>query len=327
LEVGGVSHRLAEFACYQANRLSFQELWKLLVDRLGITQLSARTLHRVVERVATDVATADFKSIAAASEVVMPDLAARIDLYDPKSEEVVVMEDGILVKAQKPESVRPNRFIPTNMATLQLPDGSYQTVMESLTRDATQSFTLAQALHAAFVTAWGKTTQEELAVVALTDGASCIRTHLAEVFGERVAIVLDWYHLMKKLKEKLSQICYGSAHRKEVKQAMASWLWRGDVESALTELEYFEPRKPEVLASLQGYLTKHREEIIDYERRQAAGKPIGSGRMEKAVDLAIGHRQKRKGMSWLEKGSRTLACLRCVELNGQWEIFWQRRAA
>jgi hypothetical protein len=32
-------------------------------------------------------------------------------------------------------------------------------------------------------------------------------------------------------------------------------------------------------------------------------------------------------MSWVEKGSRTLACLRCVELNGQWDNFWQRRAA
>jgi len=326
-----VSHRLAEFACYQANRLSFQELWKLLVDRLGVTQLSARTLHRVVERVATDVAAAQYEVITVASAVEMPELAATIDLYDPKSEEVVVMEDGILVKAQKPvrkpDIERPHRFIPTNMATLQLPDGSYQTVMESLTRDSTRSFTLAQALRTAFVTAWGKTAREALAVVALTDGASCIRAHLAEVFGERVVIVLDWYHLTKKLKEKLSQICYGSAHRKEVEQAMASWLWRGDVESALTELEGFEPRKPDVLESLVNYLEKHSEEIIDYERRQAAGKPIGSGRMEKAVDQAIGHRQKRKGMSWVEKGSRTLACLRCIELNGQWESFWLRRAA
>ncbi len=284
-----------------------------------------------MERVATDLDQAQCEAIAGTASVAMPELAKTVDLYDPKAEEVVVMEDGILVKAQKParkpDVERPYRFIPTNMATLQLPDGSHQTVMESLKRDETQRFTLAQALRTAFVTAWGKSAREELAVVALTDGASCIRAHLTEVFGEYVVIVLDWYHLTKKLKEKLSQICYGSAHRQEVEQAMASWLWRGDVEGALTELEGFEPRKPEVLESLVNYLNKHSEEIIDYQRRQAAGKPIGSGRMEKSVDLAIGHRQKRKGMSWVEKGSRTLACLRCVELNGQWDNFWQRRAA
>ena len=45
------------------------------------------------------------------------------------------------------------------------------------------------------------------------------------------------------------------------------------------------------------YLDKHQAEIIDYDRRKQAGKPIGSDRIEKAVDQVIGHRQKRKGMS------------------------------
>jgi hypothetical protein len=41
--------------------------------------------------------------------------------------------------------------------------------------------------------------------------------------------------------------------------------------------------------------------------------------MEKGVDRAIGHRQKKKGMSWSEKGSKALGVLKVVELNGQWE--------
>ena len=74
-------------------------------------------------------------------------------------------------------------------------------------------------------------------------------------------------------------------------------------------------------------LEKHRHEIIDYDRRQKAGNPIGSGRMEKTVDQAIGHRQKRKDMSWSEPGSRGLAQLRCLEINNDWDDFWQKRAA
>ena len=48
-------------------------------------------------------------------------------------------------------------------------------------------------------------------MVALTDGARCIRQHLTEVFGVFVFIVLDWYHLTKKLQVLLSQVCFGNA--------------------------------------------------------------------------------------------------------------------
>jgi hypothetical protein len=77
------------------------------------------------------------------------------------------------------------------------------------------------------------------------------------------------------------------------------------------------------LDSLVLYLENHAEEIIDYERRVKAGKVIGSGRMEKTVDRAVGIRQKKKGMSWSEAGSRALSLLKVVELNGEWEELWE----
>jgi len=76
------------------------------------------------------------------------------------------------------------------------------------------------------------------------------------------------------------------------------------------------------LAELVTYLEKHRGEIIDYGRRQQAGKTIGSGRVERGCDLVVGHRQKKKGMSWSEKGSKALAILKGVELNGRWSQLW-----
>ena len=76
------------------------------------------------------------------------------------------------------------------------------------------------------------------------------------------------------------------------------------------------------LTELLGYLEKHRAEIIDYERHKQAGKTIGSGRMEKAVDQVIGHRQKKKGISWRPKGSKALAILKILELNEQWQQTW-----
>ena len=49
---------------------------------------------------------------------------------------------------------------------------------------------------------------------------------------------------------------------------------------------------------------------------------IGSGYMEKGCDQVIGYRQKKKGMSWREAGSRGLGILRVVNLNHQWNGFW-----
>jgi len=70
------------------------------------------------------------------------------------------------------------------------------------------------------------------------------------------------------------------------------------------------------------YLEKHQHEIINYKRRSQAGKTIGSGRVEKGVDLTVGQRQKNKGMSWRPLGSRALSLLKVVELNGQWQPLW-----
>ncbi len=44
--------------------------------------------------------------------------------------------------------------------------------------------------------------------------------------------------------------------------------------------------------------------------------------MEKAVDQVMGHRKKRKGMSWRPLGSGALAWLKVLELNGEWDDFW-----
>ncbi|MGG6265060.1 hypothetical protein, partial [Leptolyngbya sp. AN10] len=67
--------------------------------------------------------------------------------------------------------------------------------------------------------------------------------------------------------------------------------------------------------------------IVDYERRRQAGKSIGSGRVEKAVDQVIGYRQKRKGKSWRPQGSRALGLLKVLELNGKWQQFWSAQSA
>ena len=76
-------------------------------------------------------------------------------------------------------------------------------------------------------------------------------------------------------------------------------------------------RREKAKDDLLGYFARHESEIIDYGRRQEAGKAIGSGRMEKAVDQVIGVRQKNRGMSWTKKGNRALVLLTVARLNAR----------
>ncbi len=98
---------------------------------------------------------------------------------------------------------------------------------------------------------------------------------------------------------------------------MLGFLWVGKVTEALGFLSGVRARNEKAKDELIGYLEKHSAEIIDYGRRQAIGKAIGSGRMEKGVDQVIGMRQKNRGMSWTKQGSRALALLKIAFLNAR----------
>jgi hypothetical protein len=162
-----------------------------------------------------------------------------------------------------------------------------------------------------------------LPIVAITDGARTIRRQLVELFGQPVPVILDWYHLDKKVGELMGMVARTKQEKAVHVTHLLEHLWHGRTAAALAYLRRdVQAKSPEPLAALVTYLEKHREEIIDYGRRQRAGKPIGSGRMEKGGDQVIGARQKHKGMSWSPTGSKARGILKVVELNQQWEQLW-----
>lgn len=72
-------------------------------------------------------------------------------------------------------------------------------------------------------------------------------------------------------------------------------LWRGKTTTALEYLKtQVAVRNQDKWSELIGYLEKHQMEIINYNRRRLVGKTIGSGRMEKGVDLTLAVVRKRK---------------------------------
>ncbi|MDP7280583.1 MAG: hypothetical protein QGG39_11975 [Candidatus Poribacteria bacterium] len=48
---------------------------------------------------------------------------------------------------------------------------------------------------------------------------------------------------------------------------------------------------------------------------------------EKAVDLLVCRRQKRRGPNWSRTGADRLLCCRQLILNDQWDNYWQQPEA
>jgi hypothetical protein len=318
---GPVSSGLEEFCLYYCTRMSFLEVQKLVARVTGASLACQQTLWNWVGRRAALLDARTRAKIKAAEGLPLPLLSEQVDLYAKDAEEVLLFEDAIGVKAQKPKRDKPGQ--PTtgkrakrhdfDLMALQKRDGGF-TYIGGTTDQKTPVTEVAKAV---LRLEWGQA-QTPLNLVAITDGANCIRTNLDSLFGCRIAIILDWYHLERRVYERLSMCASGKAQREEWERTLLAHLWHGRVQEALAFLRPLCTRHPEKHADLIGYLEKHQEEIIDYERRKALGKCIGSGRVENGVDQAIGKRQKDDGMSWSKAGSHALAHLKIAQMNAEW---------
>jgi len=313
-----VGHKLKSFCLYWAGRLAFDEVARLAGQFSGAEAISADTIWRWVQEEAARLDAVQQQAIAASRNLPEPAFVACPDLYAPDESEFVVLTDGIGVKSQKP--TREKRGTPRQTKTekrheidvliLPRPDGTEQVICEGVSA----TWSLVDATRAFLRHEWQRGLPP---IVALTDGAKTIRADLSALLGSGVRVVLDWYHLAKRVYQQLSMAAHSMQERASWEASVLSFLWRGRVVEARGFLAGLSARNARALSDLVGYLDKHTEEIIDYERRQQAGKPIGSGRMEKGVDQVVGHRQKGKGMSWTKQGSRALALLKVAELNAR----------
>jgi hypothetical protein len=325
---------LEELAAYYSNRMSYEEV-EALVARFGGEQLLS---DQRIEQLVIDKAVAVSQRWAQALEEAKPapplNVNPTVDVYAAEGVEVRMLEDGIGVKAQKDRRVRAKaqdaataqsaaaKRVSTDVLMLERRDGGYQYFCAGMDQHGQTLISLEEQVRSVLQSEY-RELEGALNVVSISDGARARRKSLQTICGTLPTVMLDWYPLHKKTAELLSMIALNKADKDRHLQVLSQQLWAGQVEPALAYLRTaVAVRNPDKHAELIGYLDKHRHEIIDYGRRQATGKPIGSGRMEKGVDQVIGHRQKKKGMAWSAKGSKALAILKVVELNDQWQQLW-----
>jgi hypothetical protein len=326
--------------------MSYKEVEKLIERLSGERLLSDQKIYEIVQFKAQQVSQkwkAEIEAVEPLQKKGLITVKTDLDLYDKQGEEILLFEDGIQVKAQVAQRKTPAKET-SGQAQLASETGSSVVLSEVvLLQTGARQFTYLCApmdatgqpllsldlmVKMQVQQTYGRRT-EALPIVLLSDGATVIRNRVERLFTPGVAVILDGYHLGQKLRQLMSMISFNREQKRVHLQRILSDLWYGRVDSVVDYLNTQVPaRNPEKLQELLGYLEQHRHEIIDYDRRHQAGKPIGSGRMEKAVEQVFGHRPKHKGMSWRPQGSRALGILKVIELNGKWEQTWfPKRAA
>jgi hypothetical protein len=272
----------------------------------------------------------------------LPTINGKVDIYEATEKETLLLDDAIQVKGQKEtrerrknvedqpvevvsqdsEAVTERARISTDVIVLEKKKGGFEYITGVIDNEEKEPLPLAAIVKSKVIQEYGDE-PNPLNIVVITDGAKTIRGRLLAIFGMTVVIILDWFHLGKKVRELMSMIAPTKAEKVTYLKFIFYHLWHGKTEAVLDYLKtVVKSKNPEKLAELIGYIEKHKSEIIDYKRRQQAGKVIGSGRIEKGCDQVIGHRQKKKGMSWSEVGSKSLGILKVAELNNKWRELW-----
>jgi hypothetical protein len=163
-------------------------------------------------------------------------------------------------------------------------------------------------------------------VTFLSDGGRWLREFAREVLSRlpHCEVVLDWFHLKKKVKDRISRMGGSKAEKKALQKALLAELWNGKVVAALKLLEAYRStaKKPEPLEELASYLREREEALPNFRERRAGRQYIGSGQAEKANDLLVARRQKNRGMHWNINTSEALAWLKALQLNHDWDAYW-----
>ena len=171
---------------------------------------------------------------------------------------------------------------------------------------------------------------EEVEALVRGDGAPFIHGFHSK-YALLCRYILDYYHLCKKVRDRLWAVYDREKRFREVKEKLMDHLNSGDVDGALEYIQNLTNRfrkkhKKEQLRKLAGYIERNRHGIW-YKEAREKGISIGAGSADKAGDILICRRMKLRGMWWSRKGADAVLSIRILIQNGEWDDFWTQYKA
>lgn len=164
-----------------------------------------------------------------------------------------------------------------------------------------------------------------------SDGAKNIKANIEEYFKPLCPyrLMLDWYHLEKRVTELLSMALKGSKEeRHNIRYTLDRKLWAGNFDDAISYLQNIEKKHIKNQLRLDDaidYLERKKENAACYALRKELGYRNSSNPAEKENDLVVANRQKHNGMSWSYAGSGALASITAMAQNEETDE-WIRSA-
>jgi hypothetical protein len=291
-EDGHASEGLKELSTYYANRLSYEEVEELVERTTGEKQLSDQSIQNTVVDKALEVSKqveSFAMSVLEDDTLCIPDINQEVDVYDAEAKEVLIFVDGIGVKKQselrvssKSASVKAESDteesgsrVNSNVVLLEKKAGDFEYITSAIDNEGEELLPLSDIVKSKVIKEYGNDA-EPVKMVAISDGAKDIRNLLMTIFGVLIVIILDWYHLCKKVREFMSMIARNQQEKAEHLEFLLHHLWHAQTQEVLDYLNTkVKAKNEEKLQKLIGYIEKHQEEIIDYDRRKKAGKKVG----------------------------------------------------
>lgn len=204
LDEGYISPRLQELCGYFSNRMSYEEVAKLVETVSSECLLSNQKIGQIVSAKAlklSQILGMDVGETLAKTACHKVKVNSQIDIYKREEKEIMLFDDGIQVKRQKeqmqtkamPEeglknrNARKNRTsaIATDVVMLQKGTGEFEYIAAPINTLGEESVSLADVVKANVFQEYGSQTNS-LNLVAITDGLKAIRNRLLAIFGVAV---------------------------------------------------------------------------------------------------------------------------------------------
>ena len=178
-----------------------------------------------------------------------------------------------------------------------------------------------------FLEAWNRGWSRAGKKMVIGDGAEWIWNIADEHFPGAIQIV-DLFHARQHLWD-LARLLYPGDDARQ-----KSWMLRhqpklddGKIEKLVRFLRSVDAPSPELAEKIHkeaAYFEKNAERMRYPEfRRQHLF--VGSGVIEAGCKTVVGSRLKQSGMFWTVRGANAIIALRCCQLNGELEDYWDNR--
>ena len=180
-----------------------------------------------------------------------------------------------------------------------------------------------------YVEAWKRGWSRAQNKVVLGDGAEWIWNLASQHFPGAIQIV-DLFHARQHLWELVRKL-YPNDERKQKRwiQVQQNRLDQGQIEKLTLALRSIQATNPEVAEKLRtdAEYFQTNAERMRYPKFRAQHLFVGSGVIEAGCKTVVGSRLKRSGMFWTVRGANAILALRCCQLNGRFEDYWEARRA